>query len=84
MQCCSTLMLYTITICHTGGTVWKRLYKDSAYNNAGTLAQLQSLIKQFNVPKKPKRNVSAAEDFLQVSITMVLLVFDTSRNLRLL
>ena len=47
--------------------LWKQLYKDGAYKDAGTLAQLKSLINRTNVPKKPKVNVNAAEDFLNAS-----------------
>ena len=43
------------------------MYKEGAYKDAGTLAQLKSLINRTNVPKKPKVNVNAAEDFLSVS-----------------
>ena len=43
------------------------MYKEGAYKDAGTLAQLKSLINRTNVPKKPKVNVNAAEDFLKKS-----------------
>ena len=35
----------------------------------GTLCQLRNLINRRNVTKKPKKNVNAAEDFLEVVIT---------------
>ena len=38
--------------------VWKRLYKDGAYDSAGTLAQLQSLINRTNVTKKTFKGMS--------------------------
>ena len=53
--------IYTFT-----QVIWKHLYKEGAYKDAETLAQLKSLINRTNVPKKPKVNVNAAEDFLKV------------------
>ena len=35
----------------------------------GTLCQLRNLINRRNVTKKPKKNVNAAEDFLEVVTT---------------
>lgn len=45
--------------------MWTRLYKDSTANG-GTLKQLQHLINRTNVPQKPKKDVNAAEDFVQI------------------
>ena len=48
--------------------IWARLYKKDSYRDAGTLLHLQTLINRSNVPKKPSKNVNAAEDFIQVSL----------------
>ena len=48
------------------------LYKEGVYKDAGTLAQLKSLINRTNIPKMPKVNVNAAEDFLNVSMSFIL------------
>lgn len=47
--------------------LWKRLYGDSAADK-GTLKQLQHLINRTNVPRKPKNNMNAAEDFMQIVV----------------
>ena len=47
--------------------LWNRLYGDSA-SDKGTLQQLQHLINHTNVPAKPKKNMNAAEDFMQVLV----------------
>ena len=47
--------------------LWKRLYGDSAADK-GTLRQLQHLINRTNVPARPKKNMNAAEDFVQVVV----------------
>lgn len=47
--------------------MWVRLYQKEAFQDFGTLQQLQSLINRSNVPVKPKNNVNAAEDFIQVN-----------------
>ena len=47
--------------------LWKRLYGDSAADK-GTLRQLQHLINRTNVPARPKKNMNAAEDFMQVVV----------------
>ena len=47
--------------------LWKRLYGDSAADK-GTLQQLQHLINRTNVPGRPKKNMNAAEDFMQVVV----------------
>ena len=47
--------------------LWKRLYGDSAADK-GTLQQLKHLINRTNVPARPKKNMNAAEDFMQVVV----------------
>ena len=42
--------------------------RENSYKDAGTLLHLQTLINRSNVPKKPSKNVNAAEDFIQVSL----------------
>ena len=53
--------------------MWIRLYQKDAFQDFGTLQQLQSLINRSNVPVKPKNNVNAAEDFIQVNVKIHLI-----------
>jgi L1 cell adhesion molecule like protein len=47
--------------------MWKRFYKKGdSFTDRCTLPQLQSLINRTNVPLDPKKNVHAAEDFMEV------------------
>lgn len=55
--------------------MWIRLYQKQAFQDFGTLQQLQSLINRSNVPVKPKNNVNAAEDFLQVNVKIYLIMY---------
>ena len=68
-----TLLYYAITcmvntIAISLQVMWVRLYQKEAFQDFGTLQQLQSLINRSNVPVKPKNNVNAAEDFIQVNL----------------
>lgn len=47
---------------------WKRLYKTSSSMERGTLYQIRNLLNRRNITKRPKGNVNAAEDFLEVII----------------
>lgn len=45
--------------------IWIRLFK-SSYADGGTMQQLKHLINRSNVPRKPKKDVNAAQDFLAI------------------
>ena len=45
---------------------WRRLFKTTSGTQRGTLYQLRNLINRRNVTKKPKSDVNAAEDFIEV------------------
>ena len=49
---------------HAG--IWKRLYREKSSRDSGTLVQLRNLINRKTVPKDPKNQVHASEDFLKV------------------
>ena len=53
--------------------IWKRLYKTSSGMEKGTLYHLRNLINRRNITKRPKNNVNAAEDFLEVVIVSYIL-----------
>ena len=48
--------------------IWKRLLKKGTSFEKGTLQQLKILIGRTNVPKEPKKDVHACEDFLGVVV----------------
>lgn len=45
--------------------IWKRLYQEKSSRDSGTLVQLRNLNRK-TVPKDPKNQVHASEDFLKV------------------
>ncbi len=47
---------------------WKRLFKTTSGTQKGTLCQLRKLINRRNVTKRPKSDVNAAEDFVEVVV----------------
>lgn len=49
--------------------IWKRLYSTASADQHGTMYQLRNLLHRTNVPKKPKANFNACEDFLTVIVT---------------
>ncbi len=53
--------------------VWKRLYHVSSGKDGGTLYQLRNLINRCNVVKKPKKNVTACEEFFQLVLEVHIL-----------
>ena len=63
LLCCSMAMYVLFPL----QVMWVHLYQKEAFQDFGTLQQLQSLINRSNVPVKPKNNVNAAEDFIQVN-----------------
>ena len=56
------------TVIHsiTKQVFWKRLYRPTSGTERGTLCQLRNLINRRNVSGKPKSDVNAAEDFVEV------------------
>ena len=56
------------TVIHsiTKQVFWKRLYRPTSGTEKGTLCQLRNLINRRNVSGKPKSDVNAAEDFVEV------------------
>ena len=56
------------TVIHsiTKQVFWKRLYRPTSGTERGTLCQLRNLINRRNVSDKPKSDVNAAEDFVEV------------------
>lgn len=48
--------------------IWKRLFKTKSGMERGTLYQLRNLINRRNVSSKPKSNVNASEDFLEIVV----------------
>lgn len=48
--------------------IWTRLYGKQSFTEPGTFQHLKSLINRTNVPPDVKKNVNAAEDFLEVYI----------------
>lgn len=48
--------------------IWKRLFKTKSGLERGTLYQLRNLISRRNVSTKPKADVNAAEDFLEIVV----------------
>ena len=63
LLCCSMAMYVLFPL----QVMWVRLYQKEAFQDFGTLQQLQSLVNRSNVPVKPKNNVNAAEDFIRVN-----------------
>lgn len=51
------------------GVVWTRLYLKGTSMEKGTLLQLKNLIHRTSVPRDPKNNVHAAEEFLKVVVS---------------
>ena len=49
--------------------MWKRLYGRESNRDGGTLLQLRNLLNCSSVPKDPKTNVNACEDFIDVVLT---------------
>ena len=49
--------------------IWKYFYKEQSEGEHGTLYQLKNLINYKNVPKNPKSNFNAVDDFLEIVIT---------------
>ena len=48
--------------------IWKRLYGHHSHMDGGTLLQLRNLLNRSSVPKDPKSNVNATEDFIEVTL----------------
>ncbi len=47
---------------------WKRLFKTTSGTQKGTLYHLRNLINRRNVTKRPKSDVNAAEEFVEVVV----------------
>ena len=54
--------------------IWKYFFSEKSAAEHGTLYQLRNLINQSNVPKKPKKNFYACNDFFVQVINSLLLV----------
>ena len=61
--------------------VWKRLYADSAMDK-GTLNQLKNLIHRTNVPSRPKLNMNAANDFVEMVFTSHVIILALTHTLQ--
>ena len=48
--------------------IWKRLYGHHSHMDGGTLLQLCNLLNRSSVPKDPKSNVNATENFIEVTL----------------
>ena len=48
--------------------VWMRLYGRNSNRDGGTLLQLRNLLNRSSVPKDPKNNVNATDDFINVAL----------------
>ena len=48
--------------------IWKWLYGHHSHMDGGTLLQLRNLLNRSSVPKDPKSNVNATEDFIEVTL----------------
>ena len=48
--------------------IWKRLFSTNSAMEKGTFFQLRNVINRRNVSSKPKADVNAAEDFLEIAV----------------
>lgn len=48
--------------------IWKRLYSTASADQHGTLYQIRNLLHRTNVPKDPKSNVDACEEFFSFTV----------------
>ena len=48
--------------------IWKRLYSTASVDQHGTLYQIRNLLHRTNVPKTPKSNVDACEEFFSFTV----------------
>ena len=54
--------------------IWKYFYSEQSAGEHGTMYQLRNLLNRSNVPKKPKKNFDACDDFLCTLVESLLLV----------
>ena len=54
--------------------IWKYFYSEQSAAEHGTMYQLRNLLNRSNVPKKPKKNFDACDDFLCTLVETLLLV----------